>query len=65
MTDCIPKLKIGTSSIDLSPIRYNSESTATITSITPRYGAVQGGEEITVTGTNFVDGQTTVTIDKI
>ncbi|MFO0116551.1 MAG: IPT/TIG domain-containing protein [bacterium] len=30
-----------------------------------RYGNVTGGETLTITGTNFVDAQTTVTIDKI
>lgn len=62
---CTPKLIVGTSTTDLSPVTYANASTATITAITPRFGAVQGNELITITGTGFVQGSTTVTIDKI
>ena len=62
---CTPKLTIDGSVTDLSPITFDATKTATVTNITPRYGAVQGGEQITITGTNFVDGKTSVKIDKI
>lgn len=41
---CTPKLKIGTTVTDLSSITYINSKTASVTSIVPRYGAVQGGE---------------------
>lgn len=44
---------------------YQDGSTATIDSITPRYGTVAGGETIVIAGTNFVAGSTTVTIDGV
>jgi hypothetical protein len=37
---CTPKLVIGTSSVDLSPITFKDTKTATISNIAPRYGAV-------------------------
>lgn len=64
-TQCTPKLWIGGSSADLSPVTYTNTKTATITGVAPRYGAVQGGETITISGTNFVNLQTSVTIDGI
>ena len=64
-TTCTPKLIIGTSSTDLSPVTYNSSVTPKITSIIPRYGKVNGNESITITGTNFANGSTAVQIDGI
>ena len=64
-TNCTPKLKIGLTSVDLNVISYKSTKTATISLITPRYGKVSGNELITIAGTNFVAGQTSVTIDGI
>lgn len=64
-TSCTPKLVIGSTSTDLNPVTYADTVTPTITSITPRYGKVNGGETITIAGTNFVNGSTTVKIDGI
>ena len=35
---CTPKLLVGTSSVDLSPVTYSEASTATIARISPRFG---------------------------
>ena len=64
-TQCTAKLFIGTASQTLSIITYTATSTPKIDQIQPRYGKVSGNELITITGDNFVDGATTVTIDKI
>jgi hypothetical protein len=52
-------------STDLSPVTYAAIVTPTITSISPRYGSVTGSETITINGTNFKNGSTSVTIDGI
>lgn len=44
-------------------VTYSDVQTPTISRISPRYGKVQGGETITINGTNFVAGATSVTID--
>lgn len=64
-TNCTAKLKIGFTSVDLNVVSYKSTKTATISLITPRYGKVSGNELITIAGSNFVVGQTSVTIDGI
>ena len=64
-TACTPKLLIGSTSTDLNSVTYNSTVTATVASITPRYGKVSGNETLTIAGTNFIDGSTTVVIDGI
>jgi hypothetical protein len=62
---CTPKLIIGSTSTNLNDVTYTSTKTATITSITPRYGKVSGNEVVTITGTNFVNGATSVKFDGI
>ena len=62
---CTPKLVIGSTSTNLNDVTYTSTKTATITSITPRYGKVSGNEVVTITGTNFVNGATSVKFDDI
>lgn len=53
---CTPKITIGGTKTDLSIVTYSNTQTPTISAISPRYGKVQGGETITITGTNFVSG---------
>lgn len=62
---CDVKMIVAGVTTTLNPITYADTHTPTIDSVVPRYGAVQGGETITITGTNFVDGSTSVTIDGI
>jgi hypothetical protein len=62
---CPVNLVVGSSSTNLNAVTYASTHTPTIASISPRYGSVLGNELITITGTNFVSGSTTVTIDDI
>ena len=56
---------IGSTTSSLNDVTYTSTKTATITSISPRYGKVSGNEVITITGNNFVDGATSVKFDGI
>ena len=62
-TACVPKLNVAGVATDLSSVTYNATATPTITSITPRYGKVSGNETVTIVGTNFVNGSSTVLID--
>jgi hypothetical protein len=41
------------SSQSLGQVTYNGSITPLLTSITPRYGKVEGGENITFVGTGF------------
>ena len=56
---------MGETSTDLNTITYADTVTPTISKIEPRYGKVNGNEAVTFTGTNFIDGKTTVKIDGI
>ena len=62
-TTCTPSLKNGATLTDLAPVTYTADLTPTITSIVPRYGKVTGNERITINGTGFVAGSTSVIID--
>jgi G8 domain/IPT/TIG domain len=62
---CTPKLKLGSTETSLSAITYLNTKTASVNSITPRYGNVKGNEQIIIAGSNFVSGSTSVTIDGI
>jgi hypothetical protein len=64
-TSCVPKLTIGSTSVDLNSVTYANTATPTISALSQRYGKVTGGESLTITGTNFANGSTTVVIDKI
>ena len=64
-TVCPVKLVVGSSTTSLNDVTYTSAKTPTVTSISPRYGKVSGGEVITITGTNFVNGSTSVKFDGI
>ena len=44
------------------PGGFTYEDIPTTTSLTPLYGPISGGTPVTITGTNFVAGDTTVTI---
>ena len=49
-----------------NPVTVNAATTPELESISPRFGSVLGGEEITFTGTGFSDSATvTVTLDDI
>lgn len=48
-----------------SATTYSSASTPTVTAVTPTDGPATVETEITITGTGFVDGSTTVTVDGI
>jgi hypothetical protein len=51
---CTPKLTIGAESQNLSSnIKYSSESTPVLTSMSKRFATVLGGDEIVFTGTDF------------
>jgi hypothetical protein len=43
-------------------VTYSSTNTPLLTSISPRYGTVKGGEEITFTGSNFATDTTLYSI---
>jgi len=47
----------------LTPVTYSSTVTATLTSISPRFGSVLGGTTVTLTGTKFPAGTATVSFD--
>ena len=64
-TQCVPKLTIGGTSVDLNTVTYADTATPTVSALSQRYGKVTGGESLTITGTGFVNGSTTVTIDTI
>jgi hypothetical protein len=64
-TSCTASLVIDSTTTSLSSVTYDASITPKVNSITPRYGKVSGNELITITGLNFIPGQTTVTIDKI
>jgi hypothetical protein len=51
---CTPRLVLGGVSHDLSgAVTYTGSSTPVLTSISPRYGRVEGGDSVTFTGTDF------------
>lgn len=53
---CSPVLTVGATVTDLSSngqVTYQSAQTALLTSISPRYGSVEGGDTVTFTGTGF------------
>ncbi len=61
---CTPILTIGTSTHSLSSsVTYTSTLTPYLTSISPRYGTVEGGTSVTFTGTNFPTSTSDVTIN--
>jgi hypothetical protein len=62
---CPVNLLVDAGSTSLNSVTYSNTNTPTIATITPRYGSVIGNELITIIGTNFVDGSTSVTIDGI
>jgi hypothetical protein len=62
---CTPKLVINGTTTSLNTVTYTSTKTPVISSIVPRYGKVSGNEVITITGTNFVNGSTFITIDGV
>jgi hypothetical protein len=65
---CKSSINIGTSSWALSgSIMYTSTSTPFLTSISPRFGNVKGGDSVTFTGTTFSSKTTdyTITLDGI
>ena len=62
---CPTKLVTGTTSVPLNDVTYTNTKTPTITSISPRYGKVSGDEVITITGSNFLNGSTSVKFDGI
>ena len=50
----------------LTDVSYDSAGTPTVTGIAPRFGSVEGGETVTITGTNFGSGNNpTVKFDGI
>ena len=57
----------GEESVTLNAVTYAGSSTALLTSISPRFGSVEGGTEVTFTGTGFSDstGDYTIVIDGI
>lgn len=59
---CTPKLHVASATTDLSPVTYDGSITPLLQSISPRYGNVVGGEEITFTGTGFGTSASDVTI---
>jgi len=66
--DCLPKLVVNGVSTDLTaPITYTGANTPVLSSISPRYGRVEGGDSITFTGTDFsaTTSDYTITIDNI
>jgi hypothetical protein len=44
----------GETDVNLLPIKYKGTMTPTINSISPRFGTVTGGSDVTFTGINFV-----------
>lgn len=65
---CVPQLVLDGASIALTgTVTYSNAATPLLTSISPRFGTVKGGESITFTGTNFVSDHTkySILIDKI
>jgi hypothetical protein len=50
---CDAKAIVGETSIDLNTVEYKGSLTTNLVSISPRYGTVVGGTEITFTRTNF------------
>jgi len=64
--DCFPKVYIdGTATALTNAVSFDSAVTPNLTSISPRFGTVQGGEPITFTGTGFPTdiADITITID--
>lgn len=59
---CTPKLHVSGATTELSPVTYDGSITPLLQSISPRYGNVVGGEEITFTGTGFGTSSSDVTI---
>jgi len=51
---CPVKLVTGESNQDLNSIVYSNTLTPLLTAVSPRFGTVVGGTEVTFTGTNFV-----------
>ena len=49
----------------LTDVSYDSAATPTVTGIAPRFGSVEGGEPVTITGTNFGSANPTVKLDGI
>lgn len=64
---CPAKLVLGESVTDLNTVEYQGALTPALTAVSPRYGTVVGGTEITFTGTSFSDDTTkyTITLDGI
>jgi hypothetical protein len=60
---CTPKLVVGGVSHDLSgAVTYTGGITPVLTSISPRFGRVEGGEAVTFTGSDFSQNQGDYTI---
>lgn len=64
---CATKLVTGDTETSLNSLVYQGSLTPTLSAISPRFGTVEGGTEITFTGSSFssTPSQYTITIDGI
>lgn len=65
-TVCTPTLTIGGNATPLDTVTYNGAMTPVLTDktgVSPRFGSVLGGEQVTFTGAGFSAGAATVMID--
>lgn len=60
---CDVNVLIGGAATAATSVVYDQTSTPSLESISPRFGSVLGGEEITFTGTGFGSSGATVTLD--
>ena len=65
---CTPKLVMqGEQTVSLNTVAYRGALTPLLEKISPRFGSVVGGEEVTFSGTGFVEttGDYEITIDGV
>jgi hypothetical protein len=64
---CDAKLVIGSEEDKMDPVTFKDSLTSSLSSVSPRYGPVTGGTQVTFTGVNFSANKEdyNITIDDI